>query len=232
MGCSVCQGTYVAWDNRMLDQLTDGMRASFPAVLTHKYACDEAVVSLLGLVKWYKNTTRRDEVKMLMQGILPPSADLTSQQPLLPARTLPPGPLPAPMESHEFEEPEDTTGQARVRGTQSNPPLLPTTVVPTPANQTADWCHREKAAAASGSGSSSSSSTVAPTRPLLPTSTTTKQRKVYSCRICGKPMASPGHTQFRGQRYCPEQPGQMSKEEWLMLRRIEAKTKAATTPSP
>lgn len=184
------------------------------------------------LVKWYKNTSRRDEVKMLMQGILPPSADLTSQQPLLPAGTLPPGPLPAPMESHEFEEPEDTTGQARVRGTQSNPPLLPTTVVPTPANQTADWCHREKAAAASGSGSSSSSSTVAPTRPLLPTSTTTKQRKVYSCRICGKPMASPGHTQFRGQRYCPEQPGQMSKEEWLMLRRIEAKAKAATMPSP
>ena len=47
MECSVCNGTYVAWDNRMLDQLTDGMRASFPAILTHKYACDEAVLSLL-----------------------------------------------------------------------------------------------------------------------------------------------------------------------------------------
>ena len=43
----VCHSTYVAWDSRMLDQLTDGMKASFPCVLTHKYACDEAVVTLM-----------------------------------------------------------------------------------------------------------------------------------------------------------------------------------------
>ena len=47
MECPVCHGTYVAWDSRMLDQLTDGMKASFPCVLTHKYACDEAVITLL-----------------------------------------------------------------------------------------------------------------------------------------------------------------------------------------
>lgn len=32
---------------RMLDQLTDAIRAHFPVVLTRKYACDKAVVSLL-----------------------------------------------------------------------------------------------------------------------------------------------------------------------------------------
>ncbi len=32
----------------------------------------------------------------------------------------------------------------------------------------------------------------------------------------------PGHTQFRGKRYCPSQDGQIPKEEWLALRRAEA----------
>ena len=31
----------------MLNQLSDGVRARFPVVLTHKYACDQAVVTLL-----------------------------------------------------------------------------------------------------------------------------------------------------------------------------------------
>ena len=33
--------------NRILSQLPDGMRAHFPVVLTRKYACDIAVISLL-----------------------------------------------------------------------------------------------------------------------------------------------------------------------------------------
>lgn len=42
-----CKGTFISWDQRMLDQLSNGVRAHFPAVLTHKYARDKAIVSLL-----------------------------------------------------------------------------------------------------------------------------------------------------------------------------------------
>ena len=47
MSCDKCKGSFIAWDCRMLDQLSDGVRARFPVVLTYKYACDQAVVSLL-----------------------------------------------------------------------------------------------------------------------------------------------------------------------------------------
>ena len=188
------------------------------------------------LVGWYKNAMRRDEIKMLMQGISSPSATHTSDHPLPPPTFLPPGPPPAPLETHHFEEPEDTTGQARVRG-QQRPPSAPPAPQIQPASRTTEWRQRQRAASlasgsasssASGSASSSASVSVPPTQPPPPpTTATTKQRKVYSCRICGKPMTSPGHTQFRGQRYCPDEPGQMSKEEWLMLKKIEARAKAA-----
>ena len=36
MYCSLCGGTFIAWDQRMLDQLSDGQRSKFPAVLTRK----------------------------------------------------------------------------------------------------------------------------------------------------------------------------------------------------
>ena len=45
-----------------------------------------------------------------------------------------------------------------------------------------------------------------------------QERKEYSCWICGRPMTSPGHTQFYEQRYCPGAPGQV---EWLWMRRQE-----------
>ena len=47
MDCVSCQGTIISWDNRLLDQLPDAIRAKFPCVLTFKYACDRAVISLL-----------------------------------------------------------------------------------------------------------------------------------------------------------------------------------------
>ena len=46
-----CNGTFLAWDQRMLEQLSTGVRARFPVVLTHKYACDEAIVGLLRIVE-------------------------------------------------------------------------------------------------------------------------------------------------------------------------------------
>lgn len=45
--CKACKGTFIAWDNRILDCLPDGIRLKFPVVLTYKYACDQAVISLL-----------------------------------------------------------------------------------------------------------------------------------------------------------------------------------------
>ena len=47
MSCSKCSSSFVSWDHRMLSQLADGVRARFPVVLTYKYACDQAIVSLL-----------------------------------------------------------------------------------------------------------------------------------------------------------------------------------------
>jgi hypothetical protein len=47
MYCPSCVGTFLAWDDRIMCQLTDGHRARFPIVLTRKYACDQSVVSLL-----------------------------------------------------------------------------------------------------------------------------------------------------------------------------------------
>ena len=47
MDCNTCKGTYIAWDSRMLSQLTDEIRGLFPVILTYKYATDQSVVGLL-----------------------------------------------------------------------------------------------------------------------------------------------------------------------------------------
>ena len=47
MDCNSCNGTFVSWDNRMLQQLYDGVRACFPIVLTRKCVCDQSIVTLL-----------------------------------------------------------------------------------------------------------------------------------------------------------------------------------------
>jgi hypothetical protein len=45
--CRDCKGTFIAYDSRLLCQLSDGRRSLFPVLLTRKYACDQVVVSLL-----------------------------------------------------------------------------------------------------------------------------------------------------------------------------------------
>ena len=45
--CKACNGTFIAWGKRILDQLPSGVRHKFPVILTYKYACDSAVMSLL-----------------------------------------------------------------------------------------------------------------------------------------------------------------------------------------
>ena len=43
---------------------------------------------------------------------------------------------------------------------------------------------------------------------------TSNKRKIYSCRKCGEPMAG-GHSQYRGQRYCPNEPGALPLVGWM-----------------
>ena len=46
------------------------------------------------------------------------------------------------------------------------------------------------------------------------------ERKTYTCGICGKPAKSAGHSTFRGVRFCPHKPGQVSFERCLTQRHI------------
>ena len=87
------------------------------------------------LVQWYNNSTRRDEI-MLLQVISPPSSHLTSKEPLPAAGSLPSGPPSPPADAHPFVEPEDTTGEARVRGTQSHSTPVTPSAPPPPASRT------------------------------------------------------------------------------------------------
>ena len=45
--CKACNDTFIAWDRRILNLLPDGVRLTFPVILTYKYACDTAVITLL-----------------------------------------------------------------------------------------------------------------------------------------------------------------------------------------
>ena len=77
------------------------------------------------LVRWYKDITRRNEIKFLMQGLSLPRPSLTTDSDSLPpAKVLPTRPHLSPINPHSFPEAEDTTGQARVRGSISTPSLL------------------------------------------------------------------------------------------------------------
>ena len=58
----------------------------------------------------------------------------------------------------------------------------------------------------------------------------TRTRKVYTCQTCGQPMTSEGHTQFKGQRYCPHAPDQVPQDEWLKMKKEEAARKRQQGP--
>ena len=48
----------------------------------------------------------------------------------------------------------------------------------------------------------------------------TDTNTAYTCGVCGKPAKGTGHSIFRGVRYCPHKPGQVSFEEQLTQRLI------------
>ena len=55
--------------------------------------------------------------------------------------------------------------------------------------------------------------------PAAPTSA--NPHKVHCCQKCQQPIGSVGHSQFKGQIYCPYVPDQLPKDEWLALQRAE-----------
>ena len=190
-------------------------------------------------------------MKLLMQGISLPARNLCSASPLPAEQHRPTSPQPPPEHPHVFEEAVDTVGQARVRGmpppTLMVPPVEPTytsndtttlsgVMIPT-VSRTTQWRHRRKASTSSNTPAASTAATVAVTITATTTTTATTSarapgRKEYCCRICNKPMSSPDHSQYRGQRYCPSLYPEVTKEEWLTQRRFEAKAKAEAKKTP
>lgn len=197
------------------------------------------------LVKWYKNDVRRDEIRMLLQGLPPSQHQLTAEEDLPPAKELPSVPPSPPALPHVFEEAEDTSGQATCRKktkSSSRPPAPPS--INLTLDLPLDSAPSKLSAHPPAPPSLDLPLDSAPAGPSAPQSRTTawrhkkereegkqaKTRKVYTCRVCGQPMTTEGHTQFRGQRYCPNAPGQLPQDEWLKRKKEEAARKKQGPP--
>lgn len=195
------------------------------------------------LVRWYKNTTRRDEVTLLLQGLSLPSPSACSSSTLPPPQARPVVPPPPPDQPHSFPDPEDTLGQAQVQGapaptTSSTPPPDHTGSI----SRTTEWRRRKKTAAVP-----TTSAEPPPEPPPDPTISRTSEwrwkrkteqptatkmpRKAYSCQFCMQPMnAATGHSQFHGRCYGLHAPGQIPREEWMAQRKAEAAAKVHVAP--
>ena len=54
--------------NRMLSQLTEDVRMQFPAILTHKYTCDLAIIALLRSRTLGNSPTLRNNIREIHFG--------------------------------------------------------------------------------------------------------------------------------------------------------------------
>jgi len=168
----------------------------------------------------------------LVQGLQLPQSSMTAPATLPPALPLLPQPPVFAAAEHSYALPADTTGQAvgrRVRGQQRRVPAPPPAADPdaapveepvqeqqqpvpgtssTPVPRTTAWRRRKMEEAAWTSG---------PSPPKRP-------RKQYTCRKCG----ATGHTQYYGQRFCPQSgvPFEQWKADVVAAR--EAKKRAAS----
>ena len=160
------------------------------------------------LIRWYKKNSRIEEIRRLMQGLSPQNLPECSSTSLPLARELPLEPSSPPLHPHVFEEPV-TPFQDSVSASPSSDQTKPgpSRIPPASASRTTKWRHKKAGEKARQK----------------------KQRKIYSCSTSRQPMSAPGHTQFRGQRYCPHAQGQIPREEWLAKKRLEAKSKALAT---
>ena len=142
-------------------------------------------------MRWYKNTTRTNEVRTLMQGLSLPSPSMVSASPLSPVQSRPTELPPPPQQPLTFEDLPDTVGQAWVNDSSADPSTssmqppstsstqppfpstlsLASTVTVATTSRTTDWRRRKREAETSYS--------VKKQR---------VERKGYTCRSCGQPM--------------------------------------------
>ena len=93
--------------NLMLYNLNEGVLVILLRILKlhYTYFCVQT--------RWYKNTVRRDEIAMLLQGLTLPTPNTCAAANLPPALEQPSSPPSSPVEPFQFIEPEDTYGQVR-----------------------------------------------------------------------------------------------------------------------
>ncbi|KAJ7384065.1 hypothetical protein OS493_024079 [Desmophyllum pertusum] len=160
------------------------------------------------LSKWFKNKERVDEVKMLLQGLAVPNPAVSSAEPLLPAQQLPHTP---PRPDHgvailEESELAPLPSIPVVSNEHSTSAGVNVSESSESGSRTTTWRHRKKKfdddrkAAAKAEG----------------LSTPKKKRMAYTCKTCNQLQSKEtGHSQYFGQTYCPNEPGQITREEWL-----------------
>ena len=168
-------------------------------------------------INWYKNTTRTNEVKTLMQGLSLPSTSDVSHTPLPPPQPRPTELPPPPKRPHIFTESADTLGQARVRGSATTAGTVTTTTAGTitctiPTTTTTITTNTSMSGDNRNEIREDSTAESLPIQPPQPTAVTPsavvatpsrttlwRQRKraeagacagarEYTCRMCGKPM--------------------------------------------
>ena len=198
---------------------------------------------------WFKNKTRREEILTLIQGRPLPGRLTLAKEALPPLRE-----TPSDLQGHAdpmlFQEPEDRTGLATLRRKQpvtSQPGPSPVSIPPPqviilpglPGPSAIPQTSSSQFASASSPSSLPAEIPIRESRTTLwrrrkkaaesgipPTQAEPTKRKAYSCKVCGKPMTSEGHSQFKGKRYCPHEPGVLPLDQWLQQRRAEANAKA------
>jgi hypothetical protein len=189
---------------------------------------------------WYNQTKRIDEVRTLLQGLEVPQPPLVAIERLLPAKERVPD-VAEPPEPHQFVDPSDKRGVAHVRKAASEVYATTSAVLASSENEAMSSV---TSAASASAGNQPVQDCPVPAK--MSRTTAWRQRKretenqakpqvqeqgqssrprTYLCRVCGKPMASAGHTQFSGQRYCPEAPGIPPKDQWLQQKREEKAAK-------
>ena len=135
---------------------------------------------------WFKNTTRRDEVKMLMKGLTLPTPTHCTSTPL-PAYREAEAP-PPPASPLKMKEVEDTVGKACVRGVQQ-PPVLKPAPPPPAADPLPAGADDNVGADVTVQSITKSRTTEWRKRKLAEagvTGPTKKPRKLYCCRVCGQ----------------------------------------------
>jgi hypothetical protein len=199
-------------------------------ILSAFYSSNYAYFSFVNIFR-HKNSIRVEEIKTLLQGGKLLTVALCATEPLLSANDRPT--QSSQLSNHMvFEEPQDNTGLAQVRRRQSAPsnnednlrksqeeiakkPEIdqctivvienPELLISPAISRTTAWRKRKNPLTGSAGKDKE------------------QERKAYTCNKCQQPMTTTnGHSQFRGQRYCPNTET-LTKQEWLEVKKNEKK---------